>query len=276
MVISFETPQFSFPHRNTSIVMSSGNCPPSDRVHVGLFVFGVMIGAIIISLIVFLLTMIKKFDEIIERYNTISDYCTNPKQYGSRWLLFSTTLIAVSLSVAYVAAYNSVPSGESVSAAQVTRFILRLVAAFMFPLVGLFYVSSEEEQALDFGICQVPIVVSGWIHMISAMSYFVINAALNLWDSIIMIETLDPAAGTAWVLFSLSVIGVILLSSFVITQAVIRCLPPVDAAEMRHVLQQYRLISAKGGKFFCFTRTKDPEQIQFENEHRQFMRMRTV
>ncbi len=200
------------------------SCPPSDRVPVGHFVFGVVLAAVALMLGLFLITVIKKFDAIIERYSTISAYCTNPKQYGSRWLLLTTTLIAVSLAIAYVAAYNSVPSDISVSGSQVARFILRLVAALMFPLVGLFYVSSEEEESLDFGVFRVPIAVSAWIHMIAAMGYFLINSALNLWDSIIMVESQTPAAGTAWVLLALSIIGVILFALFVIVQSVITLL----------------------------------------------------
>jgi hypothetical protein len=227
------------------------------------------VGGVFLLLALFLVVVVKEFNEIVARYHTISAYCANPKIYASKFLLLTTTVVGTSLATAYVAAYNSTPEGTSVSTSQVVRFVLRLVAALVFPLVGIFPCEFNEPYC-DFGACQIPSAVCSCIHLTAALIYFLGNAVLNLWDTIAMIHG-PLSSPVIWSLFSLSVVSVILLASFVLVQTVIVLVQPANSEVMFETLRQYRDIRKRRSKWNQVT----TEELQYRMEHQQEMKTRS-
>lgn len=245
------------------------SCPSDDRAPIGFFVFGFVIGGAILLFGMFLVVVVKNFDEIVACKSTISAYCANPMIFASRFLLLSTTVIGLSLTIAYVAAYNSIPQGRSPSASQIVRFSLRLFTAMVFPFVGIFFYAANEPYS-DFGVCQLRSSVSSWLHLAAALTYFLGNTVLNLWETIIMTQGSSPSAAVAWTLLALSIISAILFAIFVSAQAVVT-LVHVDEKLMKEALHQYRDVPRRR-----FWQRKTPEEFQFEREHQKEFTMRRV
>lgn len=246
------------------------SCPTDDRAPVGLFLFGFVIAGVLLLFGAFVAVVVKKFDDIVARNSTISAYCANPAIFASRFLLLSTAVIGLSLTVAYVSAYNSIPQGHTPSASQIVRFSLRIFTAMIFPFVGIFFYAADEPYS-DFGVCRLRSIVSSWLHLAAALTFFLGSTALNVWETITMIEGPSPSAATAWTLFALSVVSALLLATFIVAQAVV-FLTHVDTKEMQETLREYGAIPKR--RRLWDPRT--PEETQFRLRHKKVIRMRRV
>ena len=246
------------------------SCPTDDRAPVGLFVFGFVIAGVLLLFGVFVAVVVKNFDDIIARNSTISAYCANPAIFASRFLLLSTAVIGLSLTVAYVSAYNSIPQGRTPSASQIVRFSLRIVTAMIFPFVGIFFYALDEPYS-DFGVCRLRSIVSSWIHLGAALTFFLGSTALNVWETITMIQGSSPSAAIAWTLFALSVISAVLLAVFIVAQAFV-FLTHVDVKLMQETLREYRAVPKRRRVWDPRT----PEEIQFRQVHKKVIGMRRL
>lgn len=226
--------------------MVTGCC---ERLSFAYVELGFITFILLLTTIPFLALLGKKFRDIMIHYSTISSYCSDPGSYGNRFLLAVTSFIGLLLAFAYVQEYNSRCSDTE---SQNVRFWLKLVFAFLLPLVGLFYTDgSSKNEYYDLGFVHLPIMLSTLIHSISALLYFIGNTIFNIWYSVeIWKDETTYSRSTADVLLGLSCLGGFIAIVFFCCQGIITLLPIATTAKARYkqkVLEQYKLQGERAG-----------------------------
>jgi hypothetical protein len=143
---------------------------------------GVLVTSVLLGLVPLLIGLIKNdgFSTMIKRHSTISSFAADPKSPANRLLLLMTSLVGPSLVIIYSCEYEA--HNTIVNTQTNILFALRVIVAFLFILVGVFYTRGNTNRHFFklYEGSKIPIAISDVIHSAAALLFMVVTPVADL------------------------------------------------------------------------------------------------
>lgn len=211
-------------------------------------IYLIFLSIIAVSFVAFIGIVYGEFDNIIAVHNTISSFCSDPNEFGSRFLLTITAIIGPSLIALNVLAQ----SASNQPALEDGKFIATVVANLMLPMVGIWYTRGKgmtQNTYYELGPWKCPIWISEALHSIAALVWMFTETYLNVHfaSELLFTSTFDTdhSKTSATVYFFFAVLTAVILFIFIAAQGIIFLLerkidftPSVAQQTSPHVLER--------------------------------------